>query len=304
LLIYFHFDQATKIIGESGTKEGAKKQKEVVDIVEEEIKPSKLSLVNKKFRIVLSADEQIDFVKTRFDVEGTDKLYTGIQEDSEKVIDDVMRKYILYIAKQKDSGEKVELKYDVELSNRLNKLYKKSFGEGVRQFYKEMELAQGKKLSTSTIVPEEKMIGTSQSITRYSGRLLFNIKTVVEDQMDVDMLPGETAAEYTKRIDFAGGFKTDRRTLIQKTADGYLDGRSEAMVDNKEKIELYYYNSILDKSLCDNCAVLTGSVMTLEEAQSIDLVTGKGRINSNCLGGINRCRCNLVPYKLKGDFTI
>lgn len=257
-----------------------------------------------KLSLVLSSEDQLKFVKDNFATEATNKLYISTQEESERIILDVMRKYVNYIAKQKDSGEKVELKYDVELSNRLNKLYKKSFSEGVKQFYKEMELSQGKKLSTPLTVPEEKMIGTSQSITRYAGRLLFNVKTVVEDQIEVDILPGETAAEYTTRIDFLGGFKTDKRTLIQKTADGYLDGRSEALVDNKDKVELYYYNSVLDQSLCHNCAVLTGSVMTLDEAQSIGLVTGKGRINSNCLGGIWKCRCNLVPYQLKGDFTI
>jgi hypothetical protein len=92
--------------------------------------------------------------------------------------------------------------------------------------------------------------------------------------------------------------------LISKTGDGYLDGRGQALVDNKENIELYFYNSILDPNLCDECAVLTGSVVTLEEAQSAGLFTGKGRVNSGCLGGLAQCRCVLMPYKLKGDFTL
>ena len=71
--------------------------------------------------------------------------------------------------------------------------------------------------------------------------------------------------------------------------------------ENKEEIELYLYNSILDKNLCDVCSEWTGAVLTLEEAEANGFMTGSGRVNPGCLGGIERCRCNLLVYKLKGE---
>jgi hypothetical protein len=255
------------------------------------------------FKKVLSADEQLNFVLKNFDAKAPGEYYLKTQEESESIIKDVMKKFLAYIGKQVDAGAEVGIKYDVELINRLNKLYREGHDTGTAAVKQELEKLSAKELSTEA---EEKVIKTaSQSITRFAGRLMFNIKTVVEDVLETEWnKEKESATEFIIKKEFENGFKTDIRTLISKTGDGYLDGRGQALVDNKENIELYFYNSILDPNLCDECAVLTGSVVTLEEAQSAGLFTGKGRVNSGCLGGLAQCRCVLMPYKLKGDFTL
>jgi hypothetical protein len=250
-----------------------------------------------KFNKVLSALEQTEFIKSNFDVEGTEELYVKMQEEAQGVIADVVDKYLKYIAKQTEAGAPIEIKYDAELTNRLNAIYKTGYSSGTSAVKNELAKLSSVKLSD---VPSGKMIGISQSIKRFAGRLLYNIKTVTEDKIETEWDGKEPIQEFIIKENLADGFKTDKRTLIQKTSDGYLDGRASEILANEGRIELYYYNSILDMSLCDNCALLTGSVMTLEEAKSMNLFTGKGRVNSNCQGGLLQCRCNLMPYKLKG----
>jgi hypothetical protein len=219
------------------------------------------------------------------------------------VIDEVMLKYITYIAKQKEEGKPVEMKYEAELANRLNAIFRTGYKAGAEAVEKEIREADPLKFDGES-VPPKVMKGISQSLVRYAGRLLFNIKTVVEDQIETDFDGKGSVIDYVMLQNFTDGFKTDRRTLIQKTSDGYLAGRSDVLEENKDKIELYLYNSILDTTLCDNCAVLTGAVLTLEEAEKLGLKIGKGRVNPNCLGSISQCRCNLMVYKLKGDFAV
>lgn len=290
-------------------------EKKIIEVtpVSQEIKPdeNKLSFMkqldSKKFKSVaiLSSVEQLDFIKKSFDVTATENLYLDMQKEAEAVILDVMNKYILYLAKQADSGKAFEkdIKYDVELSNRLNKIFKKGYSEGVSAFNKELSELTGKKLDSGKPTDDLKK-GVSQSLLRYSGRLLYNIKTVVEDKLETEWNKENSAVEYVIEQSFDDGFKTDRRTLIDKTSDGYLIGRSDTLDENKDKIELFFYNSILDKNLCDTCAKLTGAVMTLEEAQSLGLKTRQGRVNPACLGSIDKCRCVLMPYKIKGDFIV
>jgi hypothetical protein len=256
------------------------------------------------FNKKLTADESMEFIKTRFDVKATGELYLHLQEESNRIIQEIVEKYLAYIVKQKVAGQEVTMKYDVELANRLNVLYRKGYGEGVAAFNKELDIASNKKL-TVAIPPADQLVVTSQSLKRYAGKLLFGIKTTVEDKIDTEWDPKKsTVQEFVTEQKFENGFKTDKRTLITKTADGYLDGRGDTLNKNRDNIELYFYNSIMDTSLCDNCAVLSGSVMTYEEAKSVDLLTGRGRVNVNCAGGLSHCRCNLMPYKLKGDFKI
>lgn len=256
------------------------------------------------FHKVLDQNDQLEFVKNRFDTDGVNNMYTKLQDDAQEIILDVMNKYINYIARQVDAGQPVEMKYQAELSNRLNKLYKDSYSFGANAILKEIELAKNKSLKLDE-PPKNKLIGTSQSLTRYAGRLLFNIKTVVEDQLEVNWDRSKQGVyEYITEHEFINGFKTDRRTLIEKTTDGYMDGRYALTMETADIVELYFYNSILDFNLCDVCASFTGAVMTLEEAQSVGLLKGKGRVNEHCLGSINKCRCTLMPYKVKGDFKI
>lgn len=260
---------------------------------------------NKQFLKVLSAEEQLAFVRENFDVKATEDLYLNMQQEASNIIDEVMQKYILYIAKQYEAGKPVEMKYDTELSNRLNKVFKQGYAEGLSCVKREIEKVARKKGLDAGTPPEGTRKGISQTLIRFAGRLLFNIKTVVEDQLETDWNRGQqTAIDYVIEKEFDGGFKTDRRTLIQKTTDGYLIGRGDALAENKDKIELYFYNSILDARLCDHCAILTGAVLTEEEAAKVGLQINRGRVNPNCLGGIGQCRCFLMPYKLKGDFIV
>jgi hypothetical protein len=259
----------------------------------------------------LDASEQLEFLKKTFDVERAENLYTSIQDQADEIILDVMKKYINYLGRQAEAGQPAELKYNVELSNRLNKLYRDGHEAGIEDVSKEIQKAiDGKELAgkpNAKVGVGDTVKTSSQSIERFATRLLFNIKTVVEDEIDQSWNKARgSVLDFIISKKFEDGFKTDRRTLIQKAVDGYIDGRGKALHDNVDNIELYYYNSILDTNLCDTCAVLTGSVMTQEEAESQGLLTGtgRGRVNSHCLGGVSRCRCNLVPYKLKGGFKI
>ena len=284
------------------------KSKEVIEPSntenEEEVSTVKKTFSQKKFMRILSADEQLDFIQKTFDVEAVENLYLNMQKEAGEIIQEVTSKYVMYIAKQVESGKPVEIKYDVELANRLNKLFRSGYSVGASSVLSEIEKASGKKFDSNTST-EDVRKGISQSLTRYAGRLIYNIKTVVEDKLETEWIRDKkSAVDYVIEESFENGFKTDKRTLIEKTTDGYLIGRGEILNENKEKIELYFYNSILDSRLCDNCAIMTGAVITLEEAQSLGLITGKGRVNPNCLGSINSCRCILMPYKIKGDFTI
>jgi len=256
--------------------------------------------------IKLSSSDYLGNVRKIFDVKETEDIYKNIQGEAEAIISDVVNKYIMYIAKQIDSGAEVAIKYDVELSNRLNKLYRDSYGVGEGAILKEMQkISNNKSLALSAPKVGDVVKTSSQSIERFAGRLIFNIKTVVEDVIDSEWEKTKgSATEYIISKNFEEGFKTDRRTLISKTVDGYLDGRGEAISQNSEKIELYFYNSIMDMNLCNNCAALTGSVMTLDEAKEQGLLIKGCRVNPDCAGGLMLCRCNLVPYKLKGDFII
>lgn len=250
------------------------------------------------FAKVLSADEQVTFLNKTFDTKGTQDVYKSTQEKAERVLSEIVQRYLDYFVKTVSAGGTPEVKYDVELSNKLNSLYKASYSYGASSVNKEIA-----KASNTTLASKEPQQVTSMSLRRFSGKLLFNIKTVVEDVVDTEWDESrESLAEFIARKDFANGFKTDRRTLINKTAEGYLDGRADTLSENKDKIELYYYNSILDEHLCDVCSQYTGAVMTFEEAEKMGLVIGRGRVNSGCEGGLNKCRCHLVVYKLKGDF--
>lgn len=267
---------------------------------------AKYSLDNKKFMRVLSNSEQIDFLKKTFDVEAAENLYTDIQAGAEVIIKEVSKKYIMYIAQQVDKGGLVEIKYNTELANRLNKLYRDGLKEGRYAVERELQ-----KLESGVTLAANPKVGdivktSSQSIIRFADRMIFNIKTVAEDMLDTDWKKARgSATEYIIEKNLEDGFKTDRRTLIQKTSDGYLDGRADSLEENKKNIELYFYNSILDTNLCDACASFTGAILTLEEAESLNFIVGRrGRINENCSGGLGKCRCNLMPYKLKGDFKV
>lgn len=277
---------------------------EQIEVPALSMRHNKLELSNKTFRKSLSVEEQNEFILNNFDSDNVNNLYLEMQKESEDIINGIINKYALYIAKQKESGNKVEDKYNAELVNRLNKIYKTGYSEGVSAVNKEIDKISAKKLDSSSKTEDLKK-GISQSLTRYAGRLLFNVKTVVEDKIDTDYIEGQgTVSEYVVSQNFENGFKTDKRTLIEKTTDGYLNGRADTLSENKDKIELYFYNSILDTRLCDNCAKLTGAVITEDEAVKLGLMPGRGRVNPECLGGIGSCRCILMPYKIKGEFLI
>jgi hypothetical protein len=265
-----------------------------------------INLDNKKISLKLSAEDQTTFLDNTFDAKGAENMYIDKQIESENIIKDVIKKYSLYIAKQIDAGQPVEMKYNTELANRLNKLYRDCRALGNKAVITEMQKVAGKKELASEIpVIGDTVKTSSQSITRFAGRLMFNVKTVVEDQLDTDWQPSKSSAvDYVISKEFENGFKTDTRTLIQKTVDGYLDGRAETLTDNADNIELYFYNAILDTRLCDTCAVFHGSVATAQELETMGIQLGRGRVNDKCLGGLWQCRCNVVPYKLKGDFKI
>lgn len=270
--------------------------------VEETVEVPSQDLKMLTFNKVLSTEDQLAFIQKHFDIDGTDKLYLDIQNEAQSIIAEVVQKYVYYIAKQFESGLKVEDKYLAELSNRLQKVYSKGFVAGRSAVEHEIELASNRQFATKP--KDEKIKYTSESLKRFSGKLLYTVKAVTEDKLDTEWNPKrQSAKEYVETEQLVDGFKTDRRTLIDKVTDGYIEGRTDAINENKDKIDLYLYNSILDHNLCDNCAVLTGAVMTLEEAESMGFLTGKGRVNPNCKGGQSRCRCNLLIYKLRGDFV-
>jgi hypothetical protein len=260
--------------------------------------PGKKKMDSSPVAIKLSADEQSEFIKKMFDVEGKENMYLQFQRDAEEIINEVSKKYSFYIARQIDAGKPVEMKYDVELTNRLNKLYSEAFGTGDGDVTAEIErLMDGMEFANKATEPIK---AASKSIGRFASRLLNNIKTVVEDMLDTDWNKAIGAAvDYVEKEKIFDGFKTDKRTLIEKTTDGYMDGRASAIGKYKDNIKLYFYNATLDKNLCDECAKFMGAVMTEEEAIMSDLQVSKGRVNFNCKGGGHRCRCNLIPYKLK-----
>ena len=256
------------------------------------------------FQKRLNLAEQMDFIQKTFDVKGTNDFYMSCKDKARAIILEVKMKYVNYIAKKFVAKELIDMKYDKELSNRLNKLYKDSYSFGANQVKKEIELASKKKLASKVPVPEDQVVAVSQSITRFAGRLLYNVKTVVEDELDTKWDSEEQSVEeFISDAGFEDWFKTDELTLVNKTTDGYGDGRADTLEENADQIDLFFYNSILDNNLCDDCAELTGAVMTQEEADSQGLEIGESRVNPSCAGG-DSCRCILQVYQLKGDFGL
>lgn len=255
-----------------------------------------------KFSLLLTQEEQLSFVQKTFDVNKVGAMYIKLQEETNNIMNSVISKYIAYICKKIKNKEEVDLKYTTELSNKLQSLYRTGFNTGVTDVDREIQLAKKKKLSEyteSTINPGPE---ASQSIKRFAGKLLYSVKVSVEEAIDKDWdKSSQSMDEFLATLNPEDMFKMDKSTLSTSVLDGYVEGRDQALVANEEKIELYYYNSIMDLHLCDVCASFTGAVMTLEEAQSVGLAPGRGRVNSHCLGK-NRCRCNLLVYQLKGEF--
>lgn len=250
------------------------------------------------FREMVTGDDYKNFVASRFNAEEKESMYIDLQEKTRNIVEEVVSKYVAYAIKRTEAGQPIEVKYDVELFNRLNSLYQQGFSAGRKDVAHEIALASEKELAGEA----DKVLKISQTLKRHAGKLMFNVRVTVEDILEREFTPGKTdVAEVLMSKALEEGFKTEKRSLIEKVSDSYVEGRSDAIQDNKEKIELYMYNSILDKNLCDVCSEWTGAVMTLEEAEENGFVTGSGRVNPGCLGGIERCRCNLLVYKLKGD---
>lgn len=250
------------------------------------------------FREVVKGEQFLSFVHSRFNVEEKEAMYTSLQERTREIVEEVVLKYIDYAVKKTDAGEPLTVKYDIELFNRLNKLYQEGYSTGRKDVAGEIAKAGELELASGT----DPKIKISQTLKRHAGKLMFNVKVVVEDIIDAEYTPGSTdVSEILQSKALEEAFKTEKRALVEKVSDSYVDGRSDMIQENKEKIELYLYNSILDKNLCDVCAEWTGAVLTLEEAEANGFMTGSGRVNPGCLGGVERCRCNLLIYKLKGE---
>jgi len=250
------------------------------------------------FRQVLTGAELHSFISKRFNAEEKENMYTDLQQQTDLIVSEVVEKYVEYAIKRVNAGEPLEIKYDIELFNRLNKLYQTGYATGAKDVDYEIAEAGKKELAESP----QKVLKISQTLKRHSGKLLYNVRVVVEDILEREYIPGKTdITEILASKALSDGFKQEKRTLIEKVSNSYIEGRSDAIEDNKDRIDLFLYNSVLDKNLCDICAEWTGAVLTLEEAEENGFLIGSGRVNPGCLGGLDRCRCNLLVYKLKGD---
>ena len=161
-------------------------------------------------------------MKNTFDIEGASNLYLEFQKMAEDILYEVCEKAIKLHCKNYKIKEVSATKYSVEMNNRLQKLYRKSYTKGYKAVENEIKVLKGTitKLS-GEYIDEDEMQAVSTAIKRYSDRLLFNIDTVIPDVLDSSWDPTkETAEEFIQRQGFLDGFKTDKRTLIEKTTDG------------------------------------------------------------------------------------
>ena len=267
----------------------------------EDIKDKKVEMSYKHGRKV--KPEILEFESNIFEFESANEHYLTVQDLTEAEINIVMEKLFSDISRQLKRNRKgdIDMRYEKELVSRLTKLYEKAFNRGESDAIKEFNKLSGKNIELSLTGREKKDI--KSNIDKLVKKFFVNIKTVVETKY------GRVTDKYIKNkggiekylLEFQTGFKKDKRGLISEIADGYQAGRGDILEAEANNIELYLYSASLDTNLCDHCAPLDGGIYTEDELKDMGL-NFQPSINPDCLGllGGNVCRCQVIPYKLKG----
>ena len=239
-----------------------------------------------------------------FELESANETYLNTQEKTEKILNKHLSIILDDIAEQYERKQKFFIPNTKQelLINDLSEIYQAAFSKGETDVKKELNKLSLKTKELSLPGAEKKAV--NNSISRFVKRLIFNVKTVLEDSLSkvTDSMLNKAGGLKQYVMGFETGFKIDKRTILSTVEDGYTDGRGKALVDNSDEIELYFYSATLDKNLCDECAPLDALELTLQEVRDNELRIGNGRVNPNCLGNNGQwCRCQLVPIKIKGE---
>lgn len=233
-----------------------------------------------------------------FELESARNHFETITEKIENVIDEMLNKILLDAYEQIKINRKntnLNIRYEREFVHKLKKLYNDGLGRGINDVKKELsKLNKNIELSNK----QDKKAFSEKSIQRYVKRFYANIKATVEEMTekatDTQIEKAGGLKEYTLKLHI--GFKGERRTLITKTANGYIDGRGLELQKNQDSIKTYLYTAVLDRNICNVCAKFDGLVLTKEEIFANDL-SFVLRVNGNC-EGFDRCRCMLIPYEI------
>lgn len=256
---------------------------------------STLELSGKERKRNMSLEMQ-EYEAKVFELESATEHFLTTQEKAQAVIDDVQNKLLQYYGKklEKDIDADLEVKFDIELANRLNAVYREGADRGKRDARK--ELAKIGKASVS-LQDDKKLKSVSKKIKKQSIKLITDISTGAERLVTNNkkaLLSGtkEIPALLATTKDF---FKRQKRDLITDTQEGYSVGRAEELFDPDNAVNIFVYTAILDTNLCDTCAPLDGLTFTREEIEASDL-NDSSPVNPGCLGQ-DKCRCQWIALE-------
>ena len=138
---------------------------------------------------------------------------------------------------------------------------------------------------------EEKV--KKQKIARAVKTLYYDTEQAVENLIEEATKKQKKDLSKYLYVKLSDGMKMDKLRIVESVLDGYQESRIETFQEyGKDRI--YIYTSILDSSVCENCAPLDGLEATLDEWEEQGLrIDGKGRLNPECSGS-EKCRCTLT----------
>lgn len=247
--------------------------------------------------------ELIEFENKIFSVDSATEHYQTFSEKAKEEIQTITKLFFDDILLQLSGNKDKEIIIRSRILSRALeiavKLYEEGFQRGITDIKKEINKLEGpKKLATGGNPVSKKTKIIEKGIKNY----YYKIKNVLESNL------GKVSGKYIEKMGglneyltgFEVGFGSEKGTLQTELENSYVDGRGETLLDLGEDIETYYYTSILDNHLCDECAPFDGLIMTKPEIEEAGL-NFVSPINPFCLGKYhdpNTCRCQIMTYSL------
>jgi hypothetical protein len=241
------------------------------------------------------------------DISRANKQFERGQEQADKIIAET------YKAILEDFNEQLTTNFDTyadnlrirtrhreELANKLNELYLGLFEDGQKAARTELYKLGLNQQKLSLSGKEKRSI--KNNILRLVNKFMITIKTGVETALNKTNVTKIADKGGMKSFldQFVDGFKGMKRDLRVEVQTGYTTGRADTLTEFQDDVELFLYDSTLDKNLCEKCRPFDGEIFTQKEWESKGF-NEKSPVNPDCLGllGNNDCRCQKVPYKLK-----
>ena len=242
------------------------------------------SLPKKEEKAEKKTFEKVKLEKIKLDVQSAENAYKEFQERAQNILSKIHKEMLDIIIPQAIAGKKIERLKMADFISEMEKIYLELKTVGRLHALNELGL---------TLMDKKEEKVKKQKIARAVKTLYYDTEQAVENLIEEATKKQKQDLSKYLYVKLSDGMKMDKLRIVESVLDGYQESRIETFQEyGKDRI--YIYTSILDSSICENCAPLDGLEATLDEWEEQGLrIDGKGRLNPECSGS-EKCRCTLT----------